>query len=84
MRTEVKSKIKNIAIGLFCFTSIIAGVAGPVYINNDTSRVHFIDTGNSDCILIEDEKNILIDGGDNGDGMRVLEYLAKYKIKEIQ
>ena len=35
--------------------------------NSTTTEVHFIDTGNSDAILIKGEKNVLIDGWDNND-----------------
>ena len=45
--------------------------------------VHFLNTGNSDCILIKGEKNILIDGADNDDEKMIVAYLNKEGIKKI-
>lgn len=47
------------------------------------SEIHFINTGNSDAILIKGEKNVLIDGGDNDDENMLVDYLQKNKIKNI-
>lgn len=53
-------------------------------IKNEEMLVHYIDTGNSDCILIQTEtKNVLIDAGDNDDETFVVDYLKKCKIKTI-
>lgn len=41
-------------------------------------KVHFVDTGQSESILIQaDGKNMLIDGGTNASGGKVVEYLRK-------
>lgn len=47
--------------------------------------VHFIDVGQGDSILIEtpNGKNILIDGGVPGAGKKVISYLKKQDIEEI-
>ena len=47
------------------------------------TSVHFIDTGNSDAILIKGEKSVLIDGGDNNDEEMIVEYLKKEGIKKL-
>lgn len=47
-------------------------------------NIHFIDTGNSDAILIkEGSKNVLIDGGDNGDEETIVNYLKKENVEQI-
>lgn len=48
-------------------------------------RVHFIDVGQGDSMLIEtpDDQNILIDGGEPEAGDRLVEYLEAQDIKEI-
>lgn len=46
--------------------------------------IHFLDTGNSDAILIVDNgKTMLIDGGDNDDEKLIVDYLNNLKIKEL-
>ena len=47
------------------------------------SEIHFINTGNSDAILIKGEKNILIDGGDNNDENSIVQYIKNQGIKKI-
>ncbi|MGL5752610.1 MAG: MBL fold metallo-hydrolase, partial [Paraclostridium sp.] len=52
---------------------------------SQTSEIHFIDTGNSDAILIKQgDKSALIDAGDNDDENRVVNYLKKQGIKELE
>lgn len=51
--------------------------------NTSKSSIHFIDTGNSDAILITGEKNILIDGADNDDESSLVSYLNKQNIKSL-
>lgn len=51
---------------------------------NGNLKVHFIDVGQADCILIEqDSKYMLIDAGNNGDGKLVKNYLLKEGIKSL-
>jgi beta-lactamase superfamily II metal-dependent hydrolase len=46
--------------------------------------IHFIDTGNSDCILICDNgKYAVIDGADNDDEKLLVKYLNDLKIEQI-
>lgn len=47
-------------------------------------KIHFIDVGQADSILIEqDKKYMLIDAGNNGDGKLVKNYLIKEGIKSL-
>ena len=49
------------------------------------SEIHFIDTGNSDAILIKnDGKSALIDGGDNDDESKVVNYLKEQGVNELE
>ena len=57
--------------------------------NSSTStsqvEVHFINTGNSDSILIKDGvKAMLIDGGDTDDDQKVMEYLKAQNIQSLE
>ena len=52
--------------------------------DGDTVEVHFIDVGQGESILIiAPEKNVLIDGGDNGFGPTVLRYLDAQGVSSI-
>lgn len=54
-------------------------------VNAQTSEIHFIDTGNSDAILIKQgDKSALIDAGDNDDEQRVVKYLKSQGITELE
>ncbi|WP_053955462.1 ComEC/Rec2 family competence protein [Inediibacterium massiliense] len=47
-------------------------------------KVHFIDVGQADSILIQNEDhNMLIDAGNNGDGDLVVNYLKKQGIEKL-
>ena len=49
------------------------------------SEIHFIDTGNSDSILIKQgDKAALIDGGDNDDEQRIVSYLKEQGVTELE
>ena len=49
------------------------------------AEIHFIDTGNSDAILIKQgDKAALIDGGDNDDEERVVSYLQSQGVTELE
>ncbi len=52
---------------------------------SSNSEIHFINTGNSDAILIiKDNKAALIDGGDNDDEDLVSSYIKKQGISELE
>lgn len=49
------------------------------------SKVHFIDTGNSDSILIENNNEfMLIDAGDNDDDEKVVSYLKNQGVSKLK
>ena len=56
----------------------------PVSAQNEITT-HFIDVGQGDAILIElpNTENMLIDAGDNDQGEKVVEYIKKHNIEEI-
>jgi len=57
--------------------------------NNDTIglghlKIHFIDVGQADSILIQrDEQAMLIDAGNNGDAKKVVEYIKSQNIEDL-
>ena len=49
------------------------------------TKIHFINTGNSDSILIiQGSKAALIDAGDNDDEQRIVSYLKKHGVSELE
>lgn len=48
-------------------------------------KVHFIDVGQADCILIQlpNDQNMLVDAGNNNDGNAVVNYLRKSGVSQI-
>lgn len=54
-------------------------------LKNEEAQLHFIDTGNSDSILIiQGSKAALIDAGDNDDEKRVVNYIKNCGISELE
>lgn len=54
-------------------------------VDSKEAELHFINTGNSDSILIiQDKKAALIDAGDNDDEQRVVSYIKKQGITELE
>ncbi|MGL5415365.1 MAG: ComEC/Rec2 family competence protein [Clostridium sp.] len=54
------------------------------FIETKDAKIHFINTGNSDSILIvQGEKSVLIDGGDNDDEKVVTKYIKEQGIKKL-
>lgn len=57
---------------------------GTQQIAGTEARIHFIDTGNSDAILIQQgEVAALIDGGDNDDETLIVDYLKAQNVQEL-
>ncbi len=53
-------------------------------LNDSETRIHFINVGQGDSILIENNNfNILIDSGPNSARDTLISYLKKYKIKKL-
>lgn len=52
---------------------------------NALAEIHFIDTGNSDSILIkEGKKAMLIDGADNDDEKTLIQYIKAQNVTELE
>ena len=51
---------------------------------NSNLKVHFINVGQADCILVQDgNSNMLIDAGNNDDSNTVLNYLKKQNVSKL-
>lgn len=47
-------------------------------------KVHFLDVGQADCILLQNGSSaMLIDAGNNADGKFIIDYIKKLKIKKL-
>lgn len=94
----LKKRIRDILYStILCFAIIIGAVGCQSSSNNNTTyeapivsedkqlaRIHFIDTGNSDAILIEQQGHAaLIDGGDNNDETLVVDYIKRLGIQSL-
>ncbi|SCH68567.1 ComEC family competence protein [uncultured Clostridium sp.] len=54
-------------------------------IETTDAEIHFINTGNSDSILVKQgDKSALIDGGENGDENTVVSYLKSQGVTELE
>lgn len=63
-------------------TTVVAVQSAPV---SGNLKVHFIDVGQADSILIQASNgtSVLIDAGNNGDGQGVVNYLKSQGVKEL-
>lgn len=57
----------------------------PAPLDGRLLRVHFLDVGQGDCALIQtpDGRNVLVDGGDEGTGDRIVRYLLRQGVHRI-
>jgi len=70
-------------IGFFLLGYISKNNANPKLKDSET-KIHFINVGQGDSILIENNNfNILIDGGPNSTKDTLISYLKKHKIKKL-
>lgn len=96
---KMKEIIKWPVIGLYLWiTALTVGCTQQATYPNQNSvsqgaqqvtsaevRMHFIDTGNSDAILIQQgEVAALIDGGDNDDETLVVDYLKSQGVQKLE
>ncbi|KZL89818.1 ComEC/Rec2 family competence protein [Clostridium magnum] len=69
---------------IIVFVLIIIGISSTVSAKNDKYEVHFVDAGQSDCVLIKGKnKNYIIDTGAAYYTNRILEYLNSNGISKI-
>ena len=58
--------------------------AGAPVMDGAGLRVHLLDVGQADCILIQGpEKVLVIDGGESGDASTIIQYLQKQGVERI-
>lgn len=66
-------------------TQVSQNVTEDKKVTQGDSEIHFIDTGNSDAILIVNNgEAMLIDGADNEDGDFIVSYLKSHGITELE
>ena len=87
----IKQNQRKQPLLLLSFVLIIAVVLVYWYtlqpkISDNNLKVYFIDTGQSDCVLIETPNGsfVLIDSGNNGDEDIIRNFLNDKKVKEIE
>lgn len=69
---------------LFSLTVVLATPSASAATKYDKMYVHYIDVGESDCILIiSDSRSMLIDAGDIGDEDIIINYLRKQGVKKL-
>lgn len=81
----MKRKILSLLFMLTLMLNTVSGFAAqPTIQPTKKVEIHFIDTGNSDSILIKDNgKTMLIDGAENDDEKLVVDYLKAQEIKKL-
>lgn len=84
----MKKKLPFFLAALIIYAAVAIMSGGPVEDGNvaaaDGMKVHFIDVGQADSILIQsDEATMLIDGGNNADGEAVVDYIKSQNIKKL-
>ena len=70
---------------LFILISLIAGISSTTPASNKGVIIHFLDVGQADSTLIQlpNNRNILIDAGNNDDGSTIVNYLKNKNIDTI-
>ncbi|WP_199798392.1 ComEC/Rec2 family competence protein [Clostridium fermenticellae] len=69
---------------IFIFLMLFILIGDTVYAKHGEYGVHFLDTGQSDCILIKaDDKNYIIDTGASYYTNKIIRYLKELKIDNI-
>lgn len=95
-----KKKSRDFLVVVGCILTLCLGILStlnPLQIDEEkvsptitqettiNTQLHFVDTGQSDCILIEsDGEFMLIDGGDKDDDERVKAYLQKAGVQTLK
>lgn len=84
-----KINLKKI-ISLFLMFAVFIGTCSPnqaqlnAATSSPTTKVHFIDVGQGDSILIESQGHYaLVDAGENNQGEKVVKYLKSKKVKKL-
>ena len=81
-----ENKLRRV-ISILTMLFLVVGILYPVSQGQAATKslkVHYIDVGQSDCVLVEyGNKSMLIDAGDTDDTDTILKYLKKQNIKEL-
>lgn len=86
-RNKIVSLLLTLILLSFTTINILASTTQPTTSKQTIKPVdiHYISTGNSDCILICDNgKYAMIDGADNDDEQFLVDYLNKLEIKQLE
>lgn len=84
----MKKKLPFFLAALIIYAAVAIMNGGPVEDGNvaaaDGMKVHFIDVGQADSILVQsDEATMLIDGGNNADAEAVVDYIKSQNIERL-
>lgn len=72
------------AIGIIFVVLSETGITYSSYTTSDELEIYYLDVGQADSILIRNnEKNVLIDAGNNEDGKKLVEYFQNLNITEF-
>lgn len=84
MKVFILKLLRYVCVVLLLF-AIISTQTNHVFSQHEDMKVHYIDVGQGDSILIETPrgKRILMDAGDPKQGKRILSYLKKRNIKSL-
>jgi competence protein ComEC len=81
---KLKAKFLSLLLVLSFLVSFIVPGTHVQAADNNQLKVHFIDVGQADAILVQQGSNtMLIDGGNNADGPSVKNYIANLGINQI-
>lgn len=81
---KVRTKTRIIQLLFLVFIVMICGYHVNAATKYYDMTVHYLDVGESDCVLIQsDGKSMLIDAGNVGDGKKIVDYLKEQKIKRL-
>lgn len=76
-------KLKRLLFILILFGLLISSLKTQNFYEVSDTQIHFLNTGNSDCIFIQSDKNILIDAAENDDESYIIQYLRRLGIKKL-
>lgn len=88
MYSYMKKTVCHIAVVIFMAVCAVMFLAPEgsrtLQAASDKLKVHYIDVGQSDCVLIRQKnKNMLVDAGDVGDGEKIVNYLKSQGVKKL-
>lgn len=80
----MKKQISILIVALFTLITVFSYIPGKAATTSSKLKVHFIDVGQADSILIQDGSvNMLIDAGNNEDEKTIIDYLKKQGVKKL-